>query len=86
MYALDDPTAGAYGNPNFKLIEDYMHYEASVGNRSVVFYGEVSRSGRHALVVYMQIWIAPLPITQVVISSALTLLLYHPTPYRPPIG
>ena len=42
MYGLDDPTAGAYGNRDFQLIEDYMHYEASIGNRSVVFYGETS--------------------------------------------
>ena len=42
MYGLDDPTAGAYGNKDFQLIEDYMHYEASIGNRSVVFYGETS--------------------------------------------
>merc|ERR1712196_109564 len=42
MYGLDDPTSGAYGNKDFQLIEDYMHYEASIGNRSVVFYGETS--------------------------------------------
>ena len=42
MYGLDDPTGGAYGNKDFQLIEDYMHYEASIGNRSVVFYGETS--------------------------------------------
>lgn len=33
MYGLDDPTSGAYGNADFSLIEDYMYYEAAVGNR-----------------------------------------------------
>jgi hypothetical protein len=42
MYALDDPTAGAYGNNNFSYIEDYMVQEAKKGNRSVMFYGETA--------------------------------------------
>jgi len=42
VYALDDPTAGAYGNKNFSYIEDYMVMEAKRGNRSVMFYGETA--------------------------------------------
>ncbi|CAE7424544.1 unnamed protein product, partial [Symbiodinium microadriaticum] len=42
VYGLDDPVGGAYGNKNFKDIEDYMLFEASRGNRSVVFYGETA--------------------------------------------
>lgn len=42
MYALDDPTAGAYGNDNFSYIEDYIAFEAKKGERSVVFYGETA--------------------------------------------
>jgi len=42
FYALDDPTAGAYGNDNFSEIAEYMHYEARLGNRSVVWYGETA--------------------------------------------
>jgi hypothetical protein len=42
MYGMQDPVGGAYGNDNFALIEEYMHYEAGVGNRSVVYYGETS--------------------------------------------
>jgi hypothetical protein len=42
VYALDDPTAGSYGNNGFRDIEDYMFYEAALGNRSTVFYGETA--------------------------------------------
>ena len=42
MYGLDDPVGGAYGNKNFKDIEEYMYFEASIGNRSVVYYGETA--------------------------------------------
>ena len=42
VYALDDPTAGAYGNHNFSYIEDYLVMEAKAGNRSVMFYPETS--------------------------------------------
>ena len=42
MYALDDPTAGAYGNQNFSYMEDYMVSEAKRGVRSVLFYGETA--------------------------------------------
>eukprot|EP00981_Chlorochromonas_danica_P003550 scaffold659_cov192-Ochromonas_danica.AAC.63 len=42
MYALDDPTAGSYGNANFSYIEDYLVYEAKLGQRAVMFYGETS--------------------------------------------
>jgi hypothetical protein len=42
VYALDDPTAGSYGNNGFRDIEDYMFYEAALGNRTTVFYGETA--------------------------------------------
>ena len=42
VYALDDPTAFAYGNENFSYVEDYMIYEAKLHNRSVSFYGETA--------------------------------------------
>ena len=42
MYALDDPTAFAYGNENFSYVEDYLVYEAKQHNRSVTFYGETA--------------------------------------------
>lgn len=42
MYAFDDPTAGAYGNDNFSYVEDYLVYEAKLGKRSVMYYGETS--------------------------------------------
>jgi len=42
VYALDDPTAGAYGNHNFSYMEEYMVSEAKAGNRSVVFYPETA--------------------------------------------
>lgn len=42
IYALDDPTAGSYGNANFSYMEDYLVYEAKQGKRAVSFYGETS--------------------------------------------
>ena len=42
VYALDDPTAFAYGNENFSYVEDYLVYEAKQHNRSVTFYGETA--------------------------------------------
>jgi hypothetical protein len=42
VYALDDPTAGAYGNDNFSYIEEFMVREAKRHNRSVSFYGETA--------------------------------------------
>ena len=42
VYALDDNTAGAYGNQNFSYMEDYLVYEAKQGKRSVVYYGETA--------------------------------------------
>jgi hypothetical protein len=42
VYAFDDPTAGTYGNQNFKYVEDYLVYEAKQGKRGVLFYGETS--------------------------------------------
>ena len=42
VYAFDDPTAGTYGNKNFKYVEDYLVYEAKQGKRGVLFYGETS--------------------------------------------
>jgi hypothetical protein len=42
VYALDDPTAFAYGNENFSYVEEYLVYEAKLRNRSVTFYGETS--------------------------------------------
>ena len=42
VYALDDPTAGAYGNDNFSYIEEYLVHEAKAGARSVVYYGETA--------------------------------------------
>ena len=42
IYALDDNTAGAYGNQNFSYMEDYLVYEAKQKKRSVVYYGETS--------------------------------------------
>ena len=42
VYALDDPTAGAYGNENFSYVEDYMVYEAKLGRRSVTYYPETA--------------------------------------------
>jgi len=42
VYALDDPTAYAYGNENFSYVEDYLVYEAKLRNRSVTFYGETA--------------------------------------------
>lgn len=42
IYALDDPTAGAYGNQNFSYIEDYLVFEAKRGQRSVMYYGETA--------------------------------------------
>ena len=41
-YSLDDPVANTYGNKNFKEIEDYMMYEASLNNRTVAFYAETA--------------------------------------------
>lgn len=42
VYALDDPTAGAYGNENFSYVEEYLVLEAKRGQRSVMFYGETA--------------------------------------------
>lgn len=42
LYALDDPTAGSYGNENFSYVEDYLVLEAKRGQRSVMFYGETA--------------------------------------------
>lgn len=42
VYALDDPTAGAYGNDNFSYVEDYLVYEAKQRRRAVMFYGETA--------------------------------------------
>jgi hypothetical protein len=42
VYAFDDPTGGAYGNDNFTYVEDYLAYEAKIGKRSVVYYGETA--------------------------------------------
>ena len=42
VYALDDPTGGAYGNRNFSYMEEYLVMEAKAGNRSVIFYPETS--------------------------------------------
>ena len=39
---MDDPTGNAYGNENFKDMEEYMFFEAKNGNRSVVYYGETA--------------------------------------------
>lgn len=41
-YGLDDPVGNSYGNKNFQDIEDYMFFEAQLGNRSVQYYGETS--------------------------------------------
>ena len=41
-YGLGDPIGGAYGNKNYKDIEEYMYFEASQNNRSVVFYPETA--------------------------------------------
>ena len=41
-YGLDDAIGGAYGNKAYTDIEDYMYFEASQKNRSVVFYPETS--------------------------------------------
>jgi len=42
VYALDDPTAGSYGNDDFSYMEEYMVLEAKSGNRSVVWYPETA--------------------------------------------
>jgi hypothetical protein len=41
-YGLGDPIGGAYGNKDYTDIEEYMYFEASQKNRSVVFYPETS--------------------------------------------
>ena len=41
-YGLGDPIGGAYGNKDYTDVEEYMYYEASQKNRSVVFYPETS--------------------------------------------
>lgn len=41
-YGLNDPIGGAYGNKDYSDIENYMYFEASQKNRSVVFYPETS--------------------------------------------
>ena len=42
VYGLGDPIGGAYGNKDYTDIEEYMYFEASQKNRSVVFYPETS--------------------------------------------
>ncbi len=41
-YALDDPTAGTYGNQNFSDLFDFMMFEAAHSNRTVVFHPETN--------------------------------------------
>jgi hypothetical protein len=41
-YSFDDPTSGTYGNNNFTYMEDYLIYEAKLGQRAVLYYGETS--------------------------------------------
>jgi hypothetical protein len=41
-YALDDPTAGVYGQRNFSEMHAYMLYETKEGRRHVHFYPETS--------------------------------------------
>ena len=41
-YALDDPTAGVYGQRNFSEMHAYMLYETKEGRREVHFYPETS--------------------------------------------
>ncbi len=41
-YALDDPTAGVYGQRNFSEMHAYMLYEVGEGRRHVHFYPETS--------------------------------------------
>lgn len=41
-YAVDDPTAGSYGNNNFTYMFDYMFYEANLRNRTVLWYPETA--------------------------------------------
>lgn len=41
-YAVDDPTAGSYGNDNFTYMMDYMFYEAHQKARSVVWHPETA--------------------------------------------
>ena len=41
-YGFDDHTAGAYGNDDFRRIEDYLVYEAKSGRRAVSYYGETA--------------------------------------------
>jgi len=38
VYALDDPTAGAYGNRDFSYMEEYLVMEAKMGNRRFVWF------------------------------------------------
>ena len=40
VYSFDDPSGGAYGNANFSYMLDYMMYEAELGKRKVLYYGE----------------------------------------------
>ena len=42
VYSFEDPTAGAYGNANFSYVSDYMMFEASLGSRDVLYYGETA--------------------------------------------
>lgn len=42
VYGLGDPIGGAYGNKDYTDVEEYMYFEASQKNRSVVFYPETS--------------------------------------------
>lgn len=41
-YAVDDPSAGSYGNDNFTYMMDYMFYEAHQGVRTVVWHPETA--------------------------------------------
>ena len=41
-YALDDPTAGAYGNQNFSDLRKFARYELANDTRSVVWHPETN--------------------------------------------
>lgn len=42
VYSFSDPSAGSYGNENFTYMSQYMNWEASLGKRDVMYYGETA--------------------------------------------
>jgi hypothetical protein len=42
VYSFSDPSAGSYGNENFTYMSQYMNWEAGLGKRDVMYYGETA--------------------------------------------